>query len=168
MAEYEQAAYMSLSKMNQEHYKETLELRQRIVSDYPIVGKPINKRILELKNKEKALTQNKKYDQAEKLRRKREAIESSDMDQFIKQDIKRLLEKEEMKLKNKQEIALLALLKRIQRDRNEQLLHRQIDSRRMIQRNKNLIKHLNKKQEMEHKKTKDFLQFSLGTRAPAK
>jgi hypothetical protein len=36
-------------------------------------------------------------------------------------------------------MALAALLKRIQRDRNEQLKHRQIDSQRLIQRNKNLL-----------------------------
>lgn len=71
-------------------------------------------------------------------------------------------------MKNKQEIALFALLKRIQRDRNEQLLHRKIDSKRIIQRSKNLIQHLQKKQSLESRKTKDFLQFSLGTRAPAK
>ena len=34
--------------------------------------------------------------------------------------------------------ALAALLKRIQRDRGEQIRHRQLDSQRLIQRNKNL------------------------------
>lgn len=89
------------------------------------------------------------------------------MQNFIKQDIHKLLEKEEQKLRNKQEIAMLALIKRIQRDRNEQLMHRKVDSRMIIRRTKNLIQHLQKNQEMELKKTKDYLLHSLGTRAPA-
>jgi len=69
MAEYEQAAYISLTKMNQEHQKDLFSLRQKIIRDFPIVGKPINKKIINFKNKEKALTQNKQYDAAERLRK---------------------------------------------------------------------------------------------------
>jgi hypothetical protein len=42
------------------------------------------------------------------------------------------IEKQEALLRQKQQQALSALLKRIQRDRNEQLKHRQIDSQRLI------------------------------------
>lgn len=168
MAEYEQAAYISLTQLNSEHQKEMQNLKKKIITDYPIVGKPMNKKIIDLVKQEKALTQNKQYDAAERLKRKREALEESDMHNFIKQDIKKILEKEEIKVKAKHEVSLTALLKRIQRDRNEQLLHRQIDSKRMIQRNKNMIQHILKNQDMEKKKTKEFLHYSLGTRAPAK
>jgi hypothetical protein len=49
-----------------------------------------------------------------------------------------VIEKKEAKLRHSQQLALAALLKRIQRDRNEQLKHRQQDSQRLIQRNKNI------------------------------
>ena len=39
-----------------------------------------------------------------------------------------IIEKKEAKLRHQQQLALAALLKRIQRDRNEQLRHRQMDS----------------------------------------
>ena len=42
--------------------------------------------------------------------------------------IEDMIEKQEALLRAKQQQALSALLKRIQRDRNEQLKHRQIDS----------------------------------------
>jgi hypothetical protein len=168
MAEYEQAAYISLTKLNSEHHQEMLNIRKKISSDYPIMGKPINKKIIDLTKREKALTQNKLYDAAERLKRKREALEVSDIQNFIKQDIKKLIDKEEIKIKTRHETALTALLKRIQRDRNEQLLNRQIDSKRMIQRNKNMIQHIIKRQDMEKKKTREFLHYSLGTREPAK
>lgn len=129
MAEYEQAAYTSLSQLNEEYKLDLQDLRKRIISDYPIVGKPVNKKIIEYKNKEKILTQWHQYDEAENIKRKREALEATDMANFVKQDIYKLVQKEEIKLKSKHEVALTALLKRIQRDRNEQLLHRQIDSK---------------------------------------
>lgn len=65
-------------------------------------------------------------------------------------------------------MALAALLKRIQRDRNEQLKHRQIDSQRLIQRNKNLLLDLLNKQNMETRRTNQFLRFALGARSPDK
>merc|ERR1719191_1660580 len=55
----------------------------------------------------------------------------------------------EARLQSQQQKALAALLKRIQRDRGEQIRHRQTDSQRLIQRNKNLKADLAKKQHLE-------------------
>jgi hypothetical protein len=57
---------------------------------------------------------------------------------------------------------LAALLKRIQRDRNEQLKHRQQDSQRLIQRNKNILNDLLNKQTSETKRTLEHLRQTLG------
>ena len=57
---------------------------------------------------------------------------------------------------------MAALLKRIQRDRNEQLKHRQQDSQRLIQRNKNILNDLLNKQNAETKRTLDNLKQTLG------
>lgn len=151
MSEYEEAAYHSLQQLNQQNRAEINDLRSRIVADYPIVGKPINKKIIEYKNKEKALTMLKRYDAAERVKRKRELLEETDMNNFIRQDIQKLIDREETKLRIKHDSALTALIKRIQRDRNEQLLHRQIDSKQLIQRNKNLIYGFIKRQSLEIK-----------------
>merc|ERR1719373_773320 len=53
------------------------------------------------------------------------------------------------RMSRQQEKALAALLKRIQRDRGEQIRHRQTDSQRLIRRNKNLKVDLMKKQHLE-------------------
>merc|ERR1712144_107987 len=58
--------------------------------------------------------------------------------------------RQETRLRTQQQKALAALLKRIQRDRGEQIRHRQVDSQRLIQRNKNLKADLAKKQHLEH------------------
>lgn len=56
-------------------------------------------------------------------------------------------------------------LKRIQRDRDEQLSHRQQDSKILIQRNKNMLQDLKQRHVLEYKKTVDFLKFALGNRS---
>lgn len=73
-----------------------------------------------------------------------------------------VLQKKEAKLRHNQQLALAALLKRIQRDRNEQLKHRQQDSQRLIQRNKNILNDLLNKQTQETKRTLDHLKQTLG------
>ena len=57
-------------------------------------------------------------------------------------------------------------MKRIQRDRDEQLAHRQQDSQILIQRNKNMLQDIAKRHGLEEKKTVEFLKYALGNRAP--
>ena len=73
-----------------------------------------------------------------------------------------MIQKKEQKLRHSQQLQLAALLKRIQRDRNEQLKHRQQDSQRLIQRNKNILNDLLNKQNSEIKRTLDNLKQTLG------
>lgn len=58
---------------------------------------------------------------------------------------------------------MAALLKRIQRDRNEQLKHRQKDSQKLIQRNRNILVDLLNKQNTEARRTNQFVQYTLGS-----
>jgi hypothetical protein len=55
-------------------------------------------------------------------------------------------------------------LRRIQRDREEQVKHRQKDSTRLIQRNKNLLNDILEKQATEQRRTENFLKYALGKR----
>ena len=55
------------------------------------------------------------------------------------QKILESMQREETKLKTKQNAVLSTLQKRIQRDRDEQLAHRKTDSQTLIQRNKNVL-----------------------------
>ena len=56
-------------------------------------------------------------------------------------------------------------LKRIQRDRDEQLSHRQQDSKILIQRNRNMLQDMKQRHVLEYKKTAEFLKFALGHRS---
>lgn len=75
------------------------------------------------------------------------------------------MEKEEQRLKSRQSVFLTTLQKRIQRDRNEQLLHRKSDSQILIQRNKNVLIDILKRHSIESKRTADFLKYALSSRS---
>jgi hypothetical protein len=72
--------------------------------------------------------------------------------------------KQERNLRKRQQMALATLLKRIQRDREEQLKHRFEDAQRLMKRNSNLLKDMLKKQSQEQRKTSQFLKYALGKR----
>ena len=82
---------------------------------------------MELKDKVRKLTFSKRYEEAEILFLQTKEMERDEGDTANDQ-LEELIEKQEALLRQRQQQALSALLKRIQRDRNEQLKHRQIDS----------------------------------------
>ena len=86
---------------------------------------------MEMKDKVKKLTFSKRYEEAELLQLECDQMETEEAES-AKEILEETIERQEALLRQKQQMALSALLKRIQRDRNEQLKHRQIDSQRLI------------------------------------
>lgn len=82
---------------------------------------------MELKDKVRKLTFSKRYEEAELHHLQAQQMEKEEAETANDQ-LEETIEKQEALLRQKQQQALSALLKRIQRDRNEQLKHRQIDS----------------------------------------
>jgi hypothetical protein len=125
-----------------------------------------SKDLIELRDKEAKLVKMKRYEEAEKVKMKADLLEQFERNK-MEGEMQAVIEKKEAKLRHKQQLALAALLKRIQRDRNEQLKHRQIDSQRLIQRNKNILNDLINKQNQETKRTLELLKKTLAsTRKP--
>ena len=80
--------------------------------------------LLELRDKEAKLVRVKRYEEAEKIKMKADLLEEFERNK-LEAEMQAVLQKKEAKLRHQQQLALAALLKRIQRDRNEQLKHRQ-------------------------------------------
>lgn len=165
MSDYEATAYLSLEKLKEKHLMEIEQLREKIRKESKIKLK-LSKELIEMRKKVRLLVSMKEYDEAEDVELKANALEAIEREK-MEEELEDIILKHEEKLRRKQQLALSALLKRIQRDRNEQLKHRQMDSQRLIQRNKNLLLDLLKKQNMEIRRTTQFLSFALGTRSPA-
>ena len=73
------------------------------------------------------LISTKQIEEAERLKNECDAREIAERAEVDRQ-MDEVLFKQEERLRARQQMALAALLKRIQRDRNEQLKHRQMDS----------------------------------------
>merc|ERR1719379_1899376 len=107
-----------------------------------------SRELLELRHKQQSLAKLGKYEEAFKVKDSADHLEQWEIARHasIQSDS---IRRQEQRLRQQQQKALAALLKRIQRDRGEQIRHRQTDSQRLIQRNKNLKADLSKKQHLE-------------------
>merc|ERR1711862_618581 len=98
--------------------------------------------------KQEALAKLGKYEEAWRVKEAGDNLEEWELARSASM-VSDSVRRQETRLRSQQQKALAALLKRIQRDRGEQIRHRQTDSQRLIQRNKNLKADLAKKQHLE-------------------
>jgi len=147
MADYESTAYMSLERLKEQHAQE-FSGQQDTLRNSSQTKVKFSRELLELRRKEQALAKLGKYEAAHQVKESADQLEEweSARNSAVANDSVRRLES---RLRLQQQKALQALLKRIQRDRGEQIRHRQTDSQRLIQRNKNLKADLAKKQHLE-------------------
>jgi hypothetical protein len=159
MSDYEATAYLSLEKLKEKHMLEFTQFQERIRRELRQKMK-FSKDLLDLRDREAKMVRMKLYDEAEKIKVKADMLEEFERNK-LEAEMQTVIEKKEAKLRHNQQLALAALLKRIQRDRNEQLKHRQQDSQRLIQRNKIILNDTLGKQNLETKKTLEQLKFTL-------
>jgi hypothetical protein len=147
MADYESTAYMSLERLKEQHAREFAEFQEKLCN----TAKPckFSRELLELRRRQDALAKLGRYEDATKVKEAADHLEEWELARSasIISDGGR---RQEQRLRQQQAKALAALLKRIQRDRGEQIGHRQADSKRLMQRNKNLKADLAKKQHIEY------------------
>jgi len=160
MSEYEATAYSSLEKLKEKHMVEYQEFHEKAMKEARAKVKH-SKELLELRNKQNALARQKKYEAAEEVKLQADRLEAMEKEKH-EAEIQRIVEKKEKKLKKQHQLALAALLKRIQRDRNEQIKHRMEDSQRLMQRNRNIMNDVINKQNGEAKKTIEEIKRKLG------
>jgi len=146
MADYESTAYMSLERLKEQHAQEFTMFQEKLRSQ----TKPckFSRELLELRRKQEALAKLGKYEEAWRVKEAGDHLEEWELARSASL-ISDSARRQEQRLRQQQQKALAALLKRIQRDRGEQIRHRQTDSQRLIQRNKNLKVDLSKKQHLE-------------------
>jgi len=149
MADYESTAYMSLERLKEQHGEQFVQKQENLRN----AQKPckFSRELLELRRKQEALAKLGHYDEASKVKEAGDQLEEWELarNASLSSDSAR---RQEQQLRQQQEKALRALLSRIQRDRGEQIRHRQTDSQRLIQRNKNLKADLSRKQHLESKR----------------
>lgn len=149
MADYESTAYMSLERLKEQH-AQAFSIFQGELHANHAAPKSVkySRELLEMRRKEHALAKLGKYEEAYQIKNNADNLEKWEVAKNQSQTSDSVRRQEE-RVRMQQQKALAALLKRIQRDRGEQIRHRQMDSKRLIQRNKNLKCDLIKKQHLE-------------------
>jgi len=107
-----------------------------------------SKEVIDLRHKLEQLAKQKRYDECDKIKNNLEKMEESDRKKLQK-DFEDCVERKEAQIKQKQQLELQAMLKRIQRDRNEQIKHRQSESHKLLKRNNNIKNDLLQRQRLE-------------------
>jgi hypothetical protein len=161
MSDYEATAYLSLEKLKERHAKEMSEFQREFKENLESMIK-YSKKVFDLRRRVEVLINMRKYEEADKYKIFLAKMEAEEKEQKVK-ELKKNAIKREKKLKTTHQQQMAALLKRIQRDRNEQLKHRQKDSQKLIQRNRNILVDLLNKQNTEARRTNQFVQYTLGS-----
>ena len=106
------------------------------------------------------LARQKNYAEAQKIKRIADVMEERER-KSIDTENRKIFARKEAQLRKQQQAELQALLKRIEGRRREHIKQRNLDSKRLLQRNRNVQAVLEAKQSLESKKTNDAMKATL-------
>lgn len=151
LTEYDQMAQMYIQQMTERHALVLLEFQKQLRDE--LQGKPPkwSRALLDQRRKQHINARNKNYALAQKLKKlsdineekERRALEQSQAVAFARR---------EAKFRMQQQSELQALLKRIECRRKEHIKQRELDTKRLLQRNRNVQAVLENKQAAESQK----------------
>jgi len=159
MADYEKTALDSLEKLKEKHIHEVEELHTKLKGEFAFHFKSSAK-LIELRQKEQTLVKMKKYGEAEKIKAQADAMEEWERGNKEK-EIGDIIDKKTAAVRKQQQRSLTVLLKRIQKDRNQQLKNREQDSQKLILKNRNLRSELLLKHTSEAKNALEVIRINL-------
>lgn len=151
MEEYDNMAQMYIQQMTERHATILLEFQKQLRQELSNKPPKWSKELLEQRRKQHINARNKNYAEAQKIKKvsdKTEEKEKREMEQA--QAI--VFAKREAQFRSQQQSELQALLKRIECRRKEHIKQRQLDSKRLLQRNRNVQAVLETKQNLETQK----------------
>ena len=168
MTEFDQMAQMYIKQMADKHGIKLKEFQQALHQE--LIKRPpkFSRELLDWRKRQQLLAKQRKYAEAQKIKRIADELEKRER---LKMDEQRLavFEQRESKFRQQQQAELAALLKRIDVRRREHLKQREVDTKRLLQRNKNVQAVLEQKHSLELQRRKQEIKASLAPRRhPAK
>ena len=148
MEEYDSMAQMYIQQMTERHAVVLLEYQKQLRSELSNKPPKWSRKLLETRRRQHILARGKQYAEAMKLKTqsdKEEHKERLEMEQGQAVAFAR----REAKYRQQQQAELQALLKRIECRRREHIKQRNLDSKRLLQRNRNVQSVLESKQAAE-------------------
>jgi hypothetical protein len=160
MKEYDTMAQQYIKQMTERHATELRDFQEE--QHQKMVEKPpkFSKELLEWRRRQHMLAKQKNYAEAQKIKRIADMMEAKERSK-IDGDWKSSFGTKELKFRNQQNAELSALLKRIDVRRKEHLAQRNLDSKRLLQRNRNVQAVLASKQGVEERIAKGAIKTRL-------
>lgn len=163
MEEYDQMAQMYIQQMTEKHRNDLSGengFQQRVFIEVSKKPQKFSKELLNWRRRQHLLAKQKNYAEAQKLKRLADALEVKEKKK-MKIAQKQSIAKKEASFRAEQQKELAALLKRIDGRRKEHLKQRNQDSKRLLQRNRNVQQVLESKQAVQLQRQEAAIRASL-------
>jgi len=148
MEEYDEMAQMYIQQMTQKHAEKRAEFERDIVENVTRRPPKYSRELLNWRKRQKLLAQQKNYAEAQKIKRLADKLEEKEavkQTKVRKQKVAKIF----MRFRAAQQKEMQALLCRIDARRKEHMKQRNEDSKRLLQRNKNVQQVLESKQAIQ-------------------
>lgn len=160
MEEYDQMAQMYIQQMQEKHAIKLREFQEKLHEDLTKRPPKFSRELLDWRQRQLMLAKQKKYAEAEKIKRIADEMERRER-QKLDDGRLQAFQQKEAKFRQQQQAELSALLKRIDGRRKEHLKQRALDSKRLLQRNRNVQAVLESKQVVESNRRKQDIKNAL-------
>ncbi len=166
MEEYDNMAQMYIQQMTERHALVLLEFQKQLRQELLARPPKWSKELLEMRRKQHVAARNKQYTEAQKLKKVCDKVEENERNEMEAGQAVNFAKKE-AKYRLQQQAELQALLKRIECRRKEHIKQRNLDSKRLLQRNRNVQSVLESKQTVESQRIFQDIKKNLMNNAVA-
>ncbi|KAJ0398369.1 hypothetical protein ATCC90586_000706 [Pythium insidiosum] len=160
MEEYDRMAKAYVKQMKEKHAQDLRDFQDKLQRE--IVERPpkFSKELIEWRRRQHRLAQQKSYSEAQEIKKVADEMEDEERARMT-EELQAIFLRKEAKLRQQQQAELQALHKRIDGRRKEHIKQRNLDSKRLLQRNRNVQAVLESKQATEATKRLQEIKMSL-------
>ncbi len=151
LEEYDAMAQMYIQQMTERHALVLLEFQKQLREELANKPPKWSRALLDQRRKQHINARNKNYVMAQKLKKISDRNEEKERQQ-MEEEQALIFARREAKFRQQQQTELQALLKRIECRRKEHIKQRELDTKRLLQRNRNVQAVLETKQNAECQK----------------
>lgn len=146
--EYDKMAQMYIQQMTERHAVNLLDFQRTLQTQMAERPPKWSRELLEWRRRQHMLARQKNYAEAQRIKKIADKLEEKEK-LGVEEDTATLFSRKESKFRQQQQAELQALLKRIDARRKEHIKQRNLDSKRLMQRNRNVQSVLESKQAVE-------------------
>ena len=152
LAEYDRMAQIYIQQMTERHATNLLEFQRKLQSEMAERPPKWSRELLEWRRRQHMLARQKNYAEAQRIKKIADKLEDKER-KSCENMSGGAFSRKDGQFRNQQQAELQALLKRIDARRKEHLKQRTLDSKRLLQRNRNVQAVLESKQAAESSAT---------------